>query len=121
MLSLKHNGRFIAGTTINNVYSLYEFDRKLRNLLMGALETIEIAFRTHIAYMLAHNYGPLGYLDVDHFYNPTFHQQFIDQLNKELTRSDELFIAHHNSKYGGQFPIWVAVEILSFSTLSKLY
>lgn len=30
-------------------------------------------------------------------------------------------MAHHHSNYGGQFPIWVVVEVLSFSTLSKLY
>lgn len=50
MLSLKNDDHFIAGTTINNVYNLYDFDRKLRNLLMSALETVEVAFRTHIAY-----------------------------------------------------------------------
>jgi abortive infection bacteriophage resistance protein len=38
-----------------------------------------------------------------------------------LERADELFVAHHNNKYGGQFPIWVSVEVLSFSTLSKLF
>ena len=57
MLSLKKKDRFIAGATIGNVYNLYEFDRKLRNLLMSALETIEIAFRTHISYTLAHDMG----------------------------------------------------------------
>jgi abortive infection bacteriophage resistance protein len=121
MLSLKDDDRFIAGTTISNVYNLYEFDRKLRNLLMSTLENIEIAFRTHIAYMLAHDYGTLGYLDAANFSNPNYHKQFIEQLNHELSRSNELFIAHHQSKYRGQIPIWVAVEIMSFSTLSKLY
>jgi abortive infection bacteriophage resistance protein len=39
---------------------LYEFDKKLRQLLIGVLESMEIAFRTHIAYDLAH-IGSLGY------------------------------------------------------------
>lgn len=121
MLSLKKNDQFVAGTTINNIYNLYEFDRKLRNLLMGALEIIEIAFRTHISYVLAHNYGALGYINAGNFYNPMYHQKFIEQLNRDLSRVDELFVGHHNNKYGGQFPIWVAVEVMSFSTLSKLY
>jgi abortive infection bacteriophage resistance protein len=121
MLSLKSNGQFIAGTTIDNVYNLYEFDRRLRTLLMSALETIEIAFRTQIAYALAHNYGALGYLDADNFSSPCYHQVFIIKLQEELARSDELFVAHHKSNYGGQFPIWAAAEVMSFSTLSKLY
>ena len=34
---------------------------------------------------------------------------------------NKLFIKHHNEKYNGVLPIWVAVEIMSFGTLSKLY
>lgn len=121
MLSLKIGDRFIDGTTIQTVYALYEFDRKLRNLIMSGLETIEIAFRTHIAYTLAHNYGSLGYLDDSYFFNKVYHQEFIKHFHTELARADELFVRHHRMKYSGQFPIWVAVEVLSFSTLSKLY
>lgn len=121
MLSLKKEDRFKEGTTIATVFNLYEFDRKLRNLLMSGLETIEIAFRTHIAYELAHTYGPLGYLEEQCFENASYHEEFIEHLERELKRADELFVAHHHVKYGGQFPIWVAVEVLSFSTVSKLY
>lgn len=45
----------------SQIVSLYEFDKKLRHLLLGAIEGIEIAFRTHIAYHHSHKYSPLGY------------------------------------------------------------
>lgn len=104
------------------VYRLYEFDKRLRNLIQSHLEPIEVAFRTHIAYRLAHQYGALGYLQDANFINAEYHAKFMDELKREIDRrQDELFVAHHLQKYGGQFPIWVAVEVLSFGTLSKLY
>lgn len=51
--------KYIEGTTFNKIIALYEFDRKLRLLLLGVLEKIEIAFRTHISYEIAHTCGPL--------------------------------------------------------------
>lgn len=57
-LTLKKNDRFFDGVTFNDIRHLYEFDKKLRNLLLEVLEDIEISFRTHIAYHHAHNYGP---------------------------------------------------------------
>lgn len=52
MLTIKENNRFFDGISLMDVYNLYEFDKKLRNMLLGILESVEIAFRTHIAYYL---------------------------------------------------------------------
>ena len=30
-------------------------------------------------------------------------------------------MAHHKTNYGGQFPIWVVIELASFGLLSKMY
>lgn len=40
---------------------------------------------------------------------------------KEGNNSNNLFIKHHNEKYDGKLPIWVATEIMSFGMISKLY
>lgn len=88
---------------------------------MRALETIKISFRTHIAYQLAHSYGPLGYLDGSNFTNTGYHQINMSQLKIELERSDEIFVRHHKQKYASNFPIGVAIEVTSFGLLSKIY
>lgn len=90
---------------------------------MEALENIEIAFRTHISYLIAHKYGTLGYEDKENFSNETWHAQFLFELENAFVarRKSELFIAHHYDKYSGKFPVWVAIEVTSFGTLSKLY
>ena len=48
---------FEEGTTWDNVYDLYKFDRKLRLLIFDAIERIEIALRTQVIYQLSHMYG----------------------------------------------------------------
>ena len=61
MLTSKTNDEFEDGITFNEIYILYEFDKRLRNMILGVLETIEITFRTEISYLIAHKYGALGH------------------------------------------------------------
>jgi abortive infection bacteriophage resistance protein len=42
-------------------------------------------------------------------------------LKKNIIDSTEVFINHHKQKYSGALPIWVAIELLSFGTLSKMF
>lgn len=123
MLTYKEQGSdcFVQGTTFKQIHRLYEFDRILRNLLMSVMETIEISFRTHISYRIAHTYGVLGYMDASHFQSPTIHFGLMDKLNQEIERSSEIFVRHHKENYNGLFPVWVALELFSFGSLSKLY
>lgn len=114
---------FIKGTSFDKLLSLYEFDRKLRLLLLGALETIEIAFRTHISYEVAHKFGPIGYKDKENFINEKYHRESLEELDKliQKSRKGELFVEHHFKKYDGELPIWAAIEVTSFGFLSKFY
>lgn len=118
MLSLKSGDTFLDGTTFEQIFALYEFDRRFRYLIMEMVEQVEIAFRTHISYHIAHTYGALGHLNSEHF---DHHESFLAELEKEIQRSLEIFIKHHLEKYKGVIPVWVAIEILSFGALSKLF
>jgi abortive infection bacteriophage resistance protein len=112
-----------VGSTFEQLTSIYTFDKKMRHILIDVLESIEIAFRTHIAYLIAHKYEPLGYKDSSNFKVKKFHNDFLEELDKVINRSkkSEIFIGHYQKNYNGQFPIWVATEIMSFGMLSKLY
>ncbi len=52
---------FKPGTTFDNVWELYVFDRHLRLLVMDAIERIEISVRSQLAYNHSHTYGSFGY------------------------------------------------------------
>lgn len=117
-LSLKQGDTYNLGTTFGQILSLYEFDRRFRYLIMEMTEQVEIAFRTHISYYIAHTYGAMGHLEEKYFEK---HDMFMSELEKEFKRSQEIFIKHHFEKYDGNIPVWVAVEVLSFGALSKLF
>jgi len=88
---------------------------------MEMTEQVEIAFRTHISYHIAHTYGALGHLESANFESTAYHSAFLVELNIEVKRSQVVLIKHHVEKYNGQIPIWVAIEVLSFRALSKLF
>jgi len=114
---------FNPGTSWEEIINLYEFDRNLRLLLLGNLEILEVAFRTSICHYLAKSYGSFGYMDKANFHPDFEHAVWIERFKHEKQRSTETFIKHFNSKYEqtSSLPIWMAAEIMSFGTVSKLY
>lgn len=120
-LTYKNNNGIYEKVSIENVYNLYKFDKNLRNLILPMLEDIEIAFRTHISYLIAHKYGALGYKNSKNFRNSKYHESMLKTLNDEIERSDEIFVTHHKNKYNGVFPVWVIIEVATFGDLSKMY
>ncbi len=114
---------FNSGTTFEKVISLYRFDSSLRTLLFDALEPIEIAMRTAIIYYLAEKYGPFGYVNAENFANGFRHSSWLAGLEEELSRSHETFVKHYKTKYteSPHFPIWMACEVMSFGSVSKLF
>ena len=64
---------------------LYDFDTRLRNMLMPLLEQIEIAFRTHISYLLATKYNdPLAYRDKSNFVVEQYHENFLERYQSSM-------------------------------------
>ncbi|GAN26161.1 abi-like protein [Legionella pneumophila] len=115
--------QFQDKVTFENVIDLYEFDRKLRLLIMDGLERIEISVRTSIAYHLAHSYGPFALSNPQNFHQQFEHSSWLTQINNEIERSREYFIEHYKNKYLGypNLPVWMAIEVLSFGSLSVLF
>jgi abortive infection bacteriophage resistance protein len=46
--------KYIDGITFEKIVSLYDFDMRLRSLLLNVFEYVEISMRTGISYHLAH-------------------------------------------------------------------
>lgn len=122
-LPFKDGEAFRAGTDFNDVAGLYIFDRKLRLLVLDAIERIEVAIRTAITYEIAHAYGAFGHTDPANFAPGFEHGRFMDELGVEERRAKETFANHFRKKYTSEphLPVWMATELLSFGTISKLY
>lgn len=110
--------KYEEGTTFEKVMQIYEMDRKLRSILIAALEEIEIALRACLSNFHALKYGALGYLNPNTFTHSHNHQSFISKINYLVEcNEDREFVKHYNSKYSGKFPLWVMTELFSFGTL----
>lgn len=117
---------FLRGTSFEQAYDLYLFDKRLRLLMMDALERIEI----HIRSIIAHEVGrsdPLGYQ------NPAFiNQRFLNNgtestFAKWLSKQDQKISESRDDciiwhiKEQKEIPFWVAVETWDFGQMSKYY
>ena len=113
---------YVKGTTFNNMYRTYEFDRKLRQLLFSVIEEIEIMLRAQISYYYAHKYGSLGYTDKNNFNKKHNHKRFLEQIEKDIqSNKNQPMVKHHKEHYDGNFPIWVVVELFTIGQLSFFY
>ena len=120
--------KFLPGVSLETLYNLYQFDMNLRHLLLPALEFFEVQLRAKIAYQLAITYGSMGYMDAENFRaevlpnGSSVHKNLIGKFKNEVKRQGALpFVRHHKIKYGGQFPIWAAVELFTFGMLGSLF
>lgn len=118
--------KFIDGVSLEHLYHLYQFDMELRHLLLPVLEHFEVQLRAKLSYHLAMTYGSTGYASGANFrpdrQSQGSHKSLMNKFNIEVRRQDDLaFVRHHQTKYGGQFPVWVAVELFSFGMLAQLY
>ena len=120
----KNNEKYRRGTSFKRIMRLMEFDAALRRALLEQLEYIEIYARTEIAYWfsMAHDMDGGAHYNDTYFESAERHKEYIENLQRQMRMNDKQpLVAHHIQKFGGKMPIWCAVEILSFSTLSKLY
>lgn len=122
-LTLEQEGRFIRGASFDDIWEIYQLDCELRRWLWRAIAPIEIKLRTQFAYHFAHLCGPDAYLDAGNFWSRKSHEKAMVNYERERERAYDQgvpYVVHNMDKYG-KLPIWAAVEIMSFGTLSMLY
>jgi abortive infection bacteriophage resistance protein len=128
---------FAAGTTLVQVADVYEFDRKLRLLVMDGIERVKVSVRFHVGHVLGRR-GAFAHADPDALddnfagngiasppalnkWMQTGHSQWLRRRQDEERRSKADFVKHFRAKYGPPLPVWVVTEILDFGGLSYLY
>lgn len=114
---------FKPETSIEKIFRLYGFDKKIRSLIFGALEIVEITLRTKIAYHFSHKYGPFAYSDSQCFSKDFKHFDWYTKLEESIQISREDFIKEFFKEYDEEknLPLWIAIEIMSFGQLSFLF
>ena len=105
-----------------DIIDLYCFDRRLRSLIFNAIEKIEVAVRTKIVQIYAESTSDSHWYNNESLYRFGYDDLLV-HINADITRSNEDFIKHYNSKYNNppMPPSWMALEVVSFTTLSRLF
>jgi len=111
------------GTTLDDVITLYDFDKELRSIIFTAIQDIEIALRTHIIHHFSMTHGAFWFMDATKFISRSIYQTCFDNIKAELGRSKEEFLQEHFAKYDSPSmpPVWKTLEVVSLGNLSKLY
>ena len=117
---------FIKGTHFIDVWDIYVSDRKLRLLMMDAIERIEIAVRSQIANHHSISYGPFGYaVEPDSLScSPYERLDVLRHIRENVNGSSTEFIKNFRLRYGDFHdlpPIWMAVEVITLGNLVALY
>ena len=122
----KDKSRFINGTTFEELYSLFLFDRKIRNILFKNILIVENNIKSIISYQLSKKYG---YREKEYLKPTNFNYSFdnkrqvndlISKMKRQIKNNAVTHSAtrHYVTNYG-YIPLWVLVKVELFSVLKK--
>lgn len=119
---LETKNHYREGTSFDKIIRIYDFDRRLRTLILSMLEEIEIALRAAVSNYHAAKYGTLGYMNASTFDRSHNHIAFQSKIQRMIeSNEDKAFVRHHIKKYSGAFPVWAIMELFSFGSLIYFY
>lgn len=119
---------FKEGTTFEEMYSLFLFDRSFRNIIFKYLLVIENNLKSITSYQLSKKYGyrERDYLKEKNFTQAPDKQAQLNDLLRKMKRqirvngSQHSATLHYVSNYG-YIPLWILVKVLSFGIVSEMY
>ena len=122
------NSMYIPGTKIEELYSLFLFDRKIRNIFFKNILIVENNVKSIISYQLSKKYGykEKDYLNPNNFVNNGAKRKQVSDLISKMKRQiktnavQHAATQHYVNNYG-YIPLWVLVKVLSFGIVSELF
>lgn len=115
----------------DDIYHLYEFDRKLKAIVFEATTNIEINFKALLSETISKNYGVknTSYLKKENFapdnglvdeYTFADMKKHIKDSIKKQRDNNQPSIKWYYEKYG-YYPFWVVVNILTIGSVSRIF
>ena len=123
-----NNKCYIEGTTFEELYSLFLFDREFRNIIFKNLLIVENNAKSIFSYQLSKKYGykENDYLKPANFDMSPEKSRQVNDLIKKMKRQVRVngyqhsATMHYLNNYG-YIPLWVLVKVLSFGIISEFY
>ena len=126
-----HKNKFIKGTKLSDIISLYKFDLELRSLFFKYIARIEIFIRSSLDQeMTKYTNNPFWYLDSNVFAESKKASvvNTVLDIRKYFSKSKEEFSIHYRNKYVNDYsplfnelpPGWVTIEIMTYGQIKTL-
>lgn len=117
-----------SGTSFDEVYALYLFDRELRNIHLKQLLKIENRLKAVIAHEFSKLYGHDNYLKIENFNttsagNISSSVKLIGDIQQEIARQmnkHHQVVTHYMTDHG-YIPLWVLVNVLTFGKIEYFF
>lgn len=119
------NGDYINNVSFDDIYSIFEFDKNLKNIVLKYCLEIETVIKSIMANQISKIYGIKEYLNIsnwDNKINVEIRENLLKKINNEIEKDYNVHTAvtHYIDKYGF-VPPYVLVKILTFGVASSYY
>lgn len=120
--------RFLPGTTFEELYAMFLFDRQIRNILFKNILVVENNLKSILSYVVSKNHGfkEKNYLNPNNFVHDSNRNRQINDLIHKMKRQISIngkqhsATSHYLSNYGF-IPLWIVVKVLSFGIVGELF
>ena len=133
MLFKAPDGTYLSGTTIDDIFALYQFDDTLRDIFFHAIQIVEKHTKSLLSYSFVKEYGEAQseYMNPAHF-DVMSGAKCTDRRQKEIKKlistfvsvatppSEHNYITHQWSTHQN-VPLWCAIKAITFGNTSKMY
>ncbi len=120
-------GYYKEGTTFDDIVNLYEFDEKLRSVLLQYIFKIEDHIKSLVSYYFSEKYGSMqeAYLNIENYDYIKSNKVEIDKMIHIFSvlankNTDYEVINHARSKHKN-VPLWILVTAMTFGNIYKMY
>ena len=119
---------FLEGTTFEELYATFVFDRRIRNVFFKNILIVENNIKSIMSYQLSKKYGykEKDYLDAKNFSSDSMQARQVHDVLSKVRRQLRINGSKHTATYHyinnyGFIPLWILVKVLSFGIMSEFY
>ncbi len=120
--------KFLYGTTFEELYGAFTFDRKIRNILFKNILIVENNIKSIISYQMSRKYGirEKEYLSPNNYTQDEIKIRQVRDILEKMKRQiringkEHTATMHYISNYG-YIPMWILVKVLSLGIVSEFY
>ena len=120
--------KFIPGSTFDELYAVFTFDRRFRNIIFKNVLIIENNIKSIISYQLSKKYGyrEKDYLRPENFSLDRKKSRQVNDLIRKMKRQIRVNGEKHSATFHyinnyGYIPLWILVKLLSFGIVSEMF